>query len=745
MRSWIGIGLLVLVGVGFALAQDAPQGGVPQTAPLEKQEAHRPTIGLVLEGGGALGLAHVGVVRWLEEHHIPVDYVAGTSMGGLVGGLYATGRSANEMAEVVKEIDWNKALGNETPYRARSFRRKEDERDLPNKFEFGLKNGVSLPSGFNSGHQVGLILDRIALPYSDLNSFDELPTPFRCVATDLVSEKAIVFDRGSLAEALRATMSLPGVFSPVRRDDQVLVDGGLLKNLPVDVARAMGADIVIAVHLEVKPLNPKEPLSAFGVLGESVSVVIAANELASMQKADVLIPVHTQEYTSLDYAAADRLIQLGYDGAQERAKVLERFTVSDEEWNAHVAFRKERTRPVPVPQFVEVTGPAAVISEGIAKSLSVNVGQPVDPKLLNRELTEITGLGRFSRAGYQLVKRGDTEGLLIRADEKDYAPPLLKPIFIIDGADYNNVRFSLGARITLLDLGGFGSELRTDIIGGAQYGLQSEYYHPLSWKSHLFVAPRGFATSTPFDLYLDNNRIAEYRERNVGGGLDFGIAISRFSELRFGYQIGQFSFHRDIGTPELPSGSGRQSFSRIQFVSDYRDNPVVPRQGYYLKYGFRFYDANLDAARNFPWTELQTQFFQRVSRSGSVFLGASGGTTFGFNDVDTGFPAFSLGGPTQLAAYGRNELLTNQFFLFQPGYLHQLKQLSPLLGGSISLFGMYEVAKAYSPVNITGEPGLPQDFNGGLLIQTPFGPVIFGGAVGNKDHHRVYFQLGKFF
>jgi len=742
MHSRILASVVLLLSSWCVFAQENP---TPAPPPEPTQTpAHRPTIGLVLEGGGALGLAHVGVLRWFEEHHIPVDYVAGTSMGGLVGGLYSSGRSATEMLDFVKTINWDAALSNDTPYRALSYRRKQDRREYPSKIELGLKDGLTFPSGFNSGHQVGLILDRIALPYSDLDSFDNLPTPFRCVATDLVSGKAIVFDRGSLSEALRSTMSLPGIFSPVRRDNQVLVDGGLLKNLPVDVARAMGADIVIAVHLEVKPLNPDKPLSAFGVLGESVSVVIAANELASMQKADVLVPVHSEEFTSTSYSAVDKLVELGYEGAQERSKILDKFAISDSEWQAYIEKRKARTRPDPVPQFVEVTGPPAVISEGIATSLAGDIGKPVDTKTLDHQLTDVTGLGRFSRAGYQLVRRGDQEGLLIRAEDKDYGPPLVNPIFLIDGSDYNNVRFSIGARITLFDIGGFGSEWRNDIIVGSEYGLSSEYYHPLRWKSHLFIAPRGFANSLPFDIYFDNDRIAEYRNRNVGGGIDFGLAIDRFSELRAGYEVSQVSFARDIGSQDLPNDSGRQGFARLQYTNDHLDNPTIPRQGYYLKYGFRYYESALEATENFPWTELQTQFFQRVSKRGSAFLLASGGTTFGYDG--TGLPPpFSLGGPTHLAAYGTHELLTNQYFLFQPGYLHRLKELSPLVGGSISLFGMYEVGKAYNPLLSTTEPGLPQDFNGGIIISTPFGPIIFGGAVGNGDHHKFYFQLGRYF
>jgi NTE family protein len=749
MWSWRSsvAGILVFgIGLPVLLCQENGAPAVPATGQLS---AARPKIGLALEGGGALGLAHVGVLQWFEAHHIPIDYIAGTSMGGLVGGLYATGYSPSEMNTFVQDITWNRALNNETPYRALAFRRKEDRTAYPTRLEFGLKDGITFPSGFNSGHQVGLIIDRIALPYSELDSFNELPTPFRCVATDLVTGRPKVFSSGSLSEAMRSTMSLPGIFSPVREDGQLYVDGGLLENLPVDVVRKMGADIVIAIHLEVKPFQPSQALSAFGVLGQSVSVVIAANELASMQRADVLVPVHSQDYSSVDYQAMDALIKLGYQGAEERGKLLERFSLSDAEWKDYLAQREAKRRPVPVPQFVEVEGPAPVIAEGIEKSLKNDINKPVDYASVDRQMTDVTGLGRFARSGFQLTQKDGKEGLLIRVEEKDYAPPVVNPIFLIDGSDYNNVRFSLGARITLFDLGGFGSEWRNDIIAGALYGVRSEYYHPLHWKSHLFVAPRLFAASSPLDIYSNDDRVAEYRQRQEGGGVDGGIAIDRFSEIRVGYEISHLSLTREIGVPDFTNGSGRQSFSRFQLIEDHLDNPIVPREGWYAKYGFRYYDSNLDSTENFPWTQLQTKFFQRVAKRDSIFLTAAGGTTFSYQHTGT-LPLFSLGGPTALAAYGTNELLTNQYFLFRPGVEHRMKELSPILGGSITLFGMYEGGKAYNPLNpLSPTQDMPthfsQDFNGGIILNTFMGPIVFGGAIGDSNHRKFYFQLGQFF
>jgi NTE family protein len=705
---------------------------------------HRATIGLVLEGGGALGLAHIGVLRWLDENHIPIDYVAGTSMGGLVGGLYATGMSGEEINEFLKTVNWNRSLRNELPYQARSFRRKEDKRDYPNDLEFGLKHGINFPSGFNSGQQVGLILDRIALPYSDLKSFDDLPTPFRCVATDLVSGKAVVFRDGPLSEALRATMSLPAIFSPVRRDDHVYVDGGIVNNLPVDVARDMGADIVIAVHLEVPPLNPDQGLSVFSVLQRSVGVIISANEYASMQKADVLIPAHTERFSMIDYQAAQDIVQVGYQGAEERRRVLERFALNDSDWKQYVDQRQARQRTVPIPQFIEVTGTERVIAQGIQKNLADNIGKPVDYKRLDDDLTDVTGLGRFSRTRFQLTRKNGQDGLLVRADEKDYAPPTVNPLFVIDGSDYTDVRFSLGARVTFHDIGGFGSEVRNDFVVGSAYGAASEYYHPLNWFSHFFVAPRLFADSKPFDLYFDDNRIASFRQHDAGGGLDFGVAINRFSELRFGYQLEHLSLTRSIGIPSevLHDVSGRQGFTRLRYIIDHTNDPTLPRNGYFVQSRLEFYDGNPSASEHFPLAELRTGVFHPILTTNSIFMIASGGSTMGYRN--TGIPMFGLGGPQRLAAYGTNELLTNQYFLFQPGYIRRLKELRPLLGENVYLVTNYEIGKAYGALN-TLDSRLPNDFNAAVLVQSFIGPVVFGGSVGDRGHHRFYFQLGRYF
>src|SRR5882757_1922899 len=182
-----------------------------QAVPAAQSATKRLKIGVALEGGGALGLAHIGVLRWFEDRHIPIDYIAGTSMGGLVGGLYATGKSPEELQKIVEQQKWDTIIGGRTPYDDLSFRRKEDQQALPNYLILGLKKGLTLPGGLNAGQRIGLLIDHETLAYSQLKSFSDLPTPFRCVATDLVTGKEVIFSDGDLATAMRATMSIPGL------------------------------------------------------------------------------------------------------------------------------------------------------------------------------------------------------------------------------------------------------------------------------------------------------------------------------------------------------------------------------------------------------------------------------------------------------------------------------------------------------------------------------------------------------
>ena len=728
----IFISVAIILSVISAAAQEQPS------------KPTRQTVGLALQGGGALGLAHVGVITWMEEHHIPIDYIAGTSMGGLVGGVYATGHNAAEMRQIVNGIPWDEVMAGQTPFNDLAFRRKEDVRAYPNSLEFGLRKGLQFPEGFNSGQQVSLVLDKIALPYSEIKSFNDLPTPFACVATDLVSGNAKVFRSGSLSLALRSTMSLPGIFTPVRTKDAIYADGGLINNIPVNVAKDMGADLTVAIHLAEAPMLPNANLSTFSVLGQSLSVMINANELQNMENADILVSVPVQKWGALSFDDADAIIKAGYDAAAAKSKVLLTLAVDDATWKQYLANRASRRLSDPVPTFIAVEGVNADLSRRVEHQLAGVVGKPIDFDQLDQDIMRLKGFGRYSVLSYSFEQVNGQQGLLIKTEENSYGPPIVRPLILIDGSSLKNVTLDMGARITFLDFGGFRSEWRTDFVLFSDYGLNSEYYHPVTPFSHWFVAPRVLADNNPLYLYDDNQLMATYRRTTLGGGLDAGYQFGNTGELRVGYEGGWQNFARQIGQTELKNFSGGYGASNVQYRLDRLDEAVIPRAGQSFQGDFYWYNASPEAPKPYPVLAGTGQLYHKLNEPSSVFLAGAAGTTFNY---DTGIPQFSLGGSRELVAYGTNELLMDKYFLFQLGYIRQMAKLPPLLGSGVYFLGVYEAAQVYGPPSsmVNKASGFPTDAAAGIVVNTIFGPVEAAYAYGDTGHHKFFFRVGRLF
>jgi len=719
---------------------------MPSSAQQTPAGKKRSTLGIALQGGGALGLAHVGVITWMEEHHIPIDYIAGTSMGGLVGGVYATGHNAVEMRKVVNGINWDEVMAGQVPFNDLSFRRKEDARDYPSRLQFGLRQGIQFPEGFNTGQQVSLILDQVALPYSEMKSFNDLPTPFACVATDLVTGKARTFRDGSLSLALRATMSLPTIFTPVRTETAIYADGGLLENLPVQAVKKMGADLVLAIHLAEAPMKPDASLSSFGVLGQSISVMISANELKSMELADMIVSVPVAKWSGLSFNDANDIIKAGYDAAEAKSKILLTLAVDDATWNEYMAQRNSRriVNP-PVPTFVAVEGSDGHLAKKVEAQFASVVGKPIEYSDLDSKIMRLRGIGRFSVLNYQMTERNGEPGLLVKTEESNYGPPFVLPLILVDGASLENVQFNLGARVNWLDIGGFRSEWRTDIILFSQYGLRSEYYHPFTPTTHWFIAPRGEVDSNPFNVYQDNQLISTYRRNIAGGGVDVGYQFGNVGELRAGYEGGWEGFELQNGNPnELPSFSGAYGDVKVQYRLNTYDDGVIPRKGYNLDATFLWSNTNPLATNQYPVLEVGSRNFFKISEPASIFFGGFVGTTF---NHATGIPQFSLGGSQRLVAYGTNELLMNQYFLFQMGYLRQMARLPPLLGSGIYFLGIYEAAQVYNqpPTALNKASGFPTNGAVGIVVNTIFGPVEAAYAYGDTGHRKFFFRIGRLF
>jgi NTE family protein len=349
-------------------------------------------------------------------------------------------------------------------------------------------------------------------------------------------------------------------------------------------------------------------------------------------------------------------------------------------------------------------------------------------------------VGRYDTVGYRMMERDGQQGLLIQVSEKNYAPPTIQPGFEVDGSESEEVGFTLGTRLTFLDVAGFRSEWRTDVLFGNTYGLGSELYRPFTPLSKWFIAPHGEASTRVFKIYDKSNPLADYKLGQAKLGVDVGYGFDRFSELRIGYEVGYLDANLRIGAPVFNSVSGRVGDAKLHHLFDHTDSPVIPRRGVRSETTFRWFDTSPGTTSAFPSLQSNLEYFQPVSALGSVFVDGKGGTTFGF--ANTGIPQFFLGGPLTLSAYGLNELQGNQYYLFRAGYLHDLWTLPPLVGKRVFAIGSYEFAKMYGAAN---ESKFPNDVAAGVLAETVIGPLFVGGSVGDTGHHKWFFQLGRVF
>jgi NTE family protein len=712
---------------------------VPLSGQSEPAKKKRPKIGVALAGGAALGLSHVGVLEWFEEHRIPVDYIAGTSMGGLVGGLYATGHRTAEMKEFVKAIDWEDALRLSPAYSDLSFRRKEDSRAYPTAFELGLKEGLQLPPGLSPGHGVGKVISRFAAPYEDLRSFNELPIPFRCVGSDLISGKQVVFDQGSLFDALRSTMSLPAIFAPWRVDDKRMVDGAVLNNLPVDVVKKMGADIVIAVALETPPITQKDVKSFFGVAGRSITIMIMDNERRSMAMADIIVAGDLKGFTGTQYDRSDDFFKVGYEGAASRAKVLEALSLSQEEYDEHVRQRLQRRRPETItPQFAQISGPLPSNAAEIKARFENDAnGKPLDRKTLEKDLDRVTGYGQYSAADYGFIKKDGKDGLDLRVHPKEHAPPTLNLLLLLDATSGEGLRFGVGGRLTFLDVLKPRAEWRTDFGIGGVNEVATEYYMPFG-RSRFFVAPRASYAKGEVPFYSGDSEISTFDTDNALGGVDLGFAQSRFSEWRVGYNFLRSSAEVSSGTPLFENVTGNFNRIRIRHAFDTMDSNLIPRRGLREISEAEWVANSPRSGAGFLVLDSQISFANSFNSRWSMVSSVAGGTK---PDRADRIPTFTLGGLTRVSALGRNQLYGNNYYYGGTALLRSLSQHPSLLGKFYGTF-LAEAGRAFME-NGSKAPY----FSGSLGIagETPLGLIFFGYSLGDKGESKVQFRLGRLF
>ena len=707
---------------------------------LAQTADERPRIGVALSGGGARGLAHIGVLQWFEEHQIPIDYLAGTSMGGLIGGLYAMGMDSDEMRQILESLDWDQLLTSSPAYTNLTFRRKEDRRAYPGGLQLGWQQGLKTQSSLSDAHFIGLLLSRLALPYSSADHFDELPIPFRAVAVDMEGAERIILEEGSLAQALQATMAIPGVFPPVEVDGRLLADGGLLNNLPTDVVKAMGADIVIAVDVGT-PIGDRESLASFfGVLNQSIGVMRIENVRHNLLLADIVVSPDLQGYTTMGFSAGPAIVDLGYQAAESKGVFLEALSVNDTQWEQYQEFKRSRRREEAFrAEFLELAGPSQRDQEEIRRSLEENIGAELQTAALESDLNALYSLGRYRALSYRGITREQEEGLLVEVTPKPHGPPFIDLGFEINGADIDNIRLGIRSRTTFWDVGAYGSEWRVDLGFGPETFARSEYYYPAGWG--FFLAPRAFVEGEKIPLFEDGQRVAEYKATSAGAGFDLGYGFgSRTHEIRLGYEISHLDARVRIGDPLLPSVEGTVGVASLGWIHDRLDSAVVPRSGFRVELRPNWFFQSPGISGGFPQAELKFAFFQRVGEPNTVFVLGEGGTTFG----ETAPPAqqLTLGGPLRLGAFHQDEFRGSRLIFSTQGYIHRIGSLPALFGGKIYAGLWHEIGAVFEP---QGQRDYLSVLSGGVLVETILGPMIVGGSWGEGGRHLFYFSVGSLF
>ncbi|NLW46156.1 MAG: BamA/TamA family outer membrane protein [Firmicutes bacterium] len=704
-----------------------------------EEETDRPKIGLALGGGGALGLAHIGVLKWLEENRIPVDYLAGTSMGGLVGGCYAMGMSPDHIEEFMLQIHWDRVFAPVPPYDSLDFRRKEDRIDYPFGTELGLKDGsINLPNGL-SVHEIGLLLSRLTFPYATIDSFDELPIPYRCVAADIKRSEAVTISDGSLAEAMRATMAIPGVFTPVEWRDRLLVDGGILNNLPADVVQGMGADFTIAVNLFGGDVAPKiKGLSK--ILLNTIDTITIDNTRRSAKLANVEITPNSEGLTPVSWEVVVEFVERGYQAAAAEEDRLKAYALDETSWENYLRQRREKLRTkLPIPQALEITGTSGANPDIIKERLNKYLGKPLNLKKLEHDLNDLLGSGLYEglRYGYKLADNG-VPTLIIIAIEKKYGPPFLNFGFLlnVDGMNADHLDINALCRITSFNPFGLGSELRTDIGIGTEFEFSSELYKPFFPKKW-FIAPSLFVNQTNSSLYEGNLKTTDYQILNAGASFDLGYIFNKYSEARWGYTLSYQEPRIKIG-PELPGDlEGEIRATNFKWTYSSADGGLLDSKGLYCQLKFTNYHSGpeIDSLNQ---GEIKINWTQPVGRRDTILSHFSAGTSLG--DTAPVLQQFCLGGPLRLGTYYTDQLRGSNYLLANIGYLKYLRRLP--LAGKVYFGTWLEYGGVFEDWS---EPELKTNLTMGFLSPTVFGPVFLGASYGEGDNPFFNIMIGKIF
>jgi len=558
------------------------QGEAALAQPAETDP--RPRIGLVLGGGGARGAAHIGVLRELERLRIPVDAIAGTSMGAIIGGLYASGHGVDDLERIVSSLDWNDAFTDDEKRSNKRYRRKQDDIDYPIGFELGIRDGrLQLPKGAIAGQKVGLILRELTLHVPVGADFDELPIPFRAVASDLATGEQYEMGQGDLAVAIRASMAAPGIIAPVPVDGRTLVDGGLGGNVPVDTVRGMDVDVVIAVDVEFPLYEPEQLQSALDISAQMLTILVrnqTREQLSTLEAGDVLIRPDLGQFGSTDFDRIAEAIEPGAEAARSVAVRLGKYALAAEDYARHLAERQQRVEPMPERiDFLRVTSDGKLAPQVLRARLDTERGDAVDPDALATDAGALYGLHGFERVDYRLLRENGAAGVEFAARGKSWGPNFLVFGLSLQDDFEGATAFNVAARLTRTSINALGAEWRNDLQLGTQPLFRSEFYQPLSFDSRYFVAPRLEVGQSNFNVFEDEFRLARYRVSDAEAGFDIGRELGNWGELRLGLFRGYADASVKVGDPALPAIDASTGGAFVRLAVDTLDDGQIPTDG----------------------------------------------------------------------------------------------------------------------------------------------------------------------
>lgn len=706
----------------------------------------RPKIGLALGGGGARGAAHIGVLRTLEQMEIPVDFIVGTSMGSIVGGLYAMGMSPDAIERTIDEIDWADIFQDEPRRQDRRFRRKQDDRTFLIKAKPGVieeERKVELVPALIQGQKLELALRKYTLPASEIQDFDDLRIPYRAVATDVVTGDAVILGEGDLATAMRASMAVPAVFAPVEIGDRLLVDGGLAMNLPVSAVRAMGADIVIAVDVGGPRRQREEIGNVLAMLDQIASLVTFKNteaEIAKLGPRDLLIrPPLEREVLASDFAKMPTAVAIGQRAANAVRPELARLSLPSGQYaDYRLAHRPPAYRP-PTIDYIRVENDSRLDDAVIKSRIEIREGERLDPDAFEQQLERVYDQDNFENVRYRVEKRDGETGVVIDANRKSWGTSSLQGGLELSATGAGESMFNIGLAYTMAPLNRLNGEWRTVLSAGEEPGIVTEVYQPLDPAERWYAqAGLGYLTENlqVFGSRSQDNPIAEYRVSRYGGFLEGGRNIGNWGRLGLRYTLYSGDVDLRIGDPTIPNYNFDVGQLQARLTVDSLDSLNFPRSGWAGQlYGItaREWMGSSDDYELIGFDVLKAGTWGKDSLLGGLSLGGNLGGEVPIQAY------YQLGGFLNLSGFNQRELSGPYAGLARAIYLRDL---------GTSLVRTYAGASLEAGNTWQDQSDIRWDQTrvaGALFVgaDTILGPVYLGYGQADGGHNALYLYLGR--